>query len=228
MLNRILCAAIMLATLPAAHGQEITVKTLDDDPWKSLHQRNKATFVPKNFQRDIPYASLVTNLAPLASRVNDQTRKMVGRPVFGPRQPARPDMMGGEIQWVVDDSQETVVGKSILSVHVRTAPTLDAAVDRFIDFSVVQAIFKPCSVPGPRLGDLCICYEETGSLTAILVRNNLVVHISSSGTFRVPRYPGVRANPSERIRPDTGNVKRGWELVREIDNMILELSGNTR
>jgi len=193
-----------------------------------LHASLKSTYVPKDFKRDIPYGSLVGGLSQLASRVNARTQQVAKLAVFRPPKSPQPKNLYGQIQWVVDDSQENVVGKSMLTVIVRTGVTLDDALDRFIDFTMVPAGFKPCSIPGPRLGDLCVVHEESGGIVAIVLRNNVAFQVRSAGTFRVPRYPGARITTGIPLRKDPDAKPRGWDLIREIDNIILEISGNAR
>jgi len=222
-MNRANYLLVNLIFAAVAFGQ--TVIELDPrEIWPRKRDANRASYFPKDFKRDIPYAVAVEDLSGLAGRLNELTTKLAGSAIFRPLKTSPARNLLGQMEWTTDDSQEEAVSKSQLLITVRAKSTLAQAEDEFINWTLVPAVFKPCVVSGPKVGDLCLQYEEANRLTLLVLRNNVVFVVRSIGSFVVPREPGSKIPPGTSLRRD-GDVKpRGWELIRAIDDLILDLS----
>lgn len=219
-------ATLLLCTVACA-GQTF-IKADPKELWERRRIAHRATFIPKDFKRDIPYAVAVEDVSTLATRLNELTIKLAGSAIFAPLKTSPAKNLLGQMEWTTDDSQEEAVSKSRLLITVRTKPTLSEAEDEFINWTLVPAVFKPCVVPGPKVGDLCLQYEETNRLTVLALRNNAVLVVRSIGSWVVPREPGTKIPSGISLRRDTDVKRRGWELIRAMDDMILEMSTRGR
>jgi len=218
---------IILLTLTQCYAQEIP---RGDSPevWARLRAAYRGLYVPKDFKRDIPYASLLTDFAPLMPRINEATLKWTNLEIVSmpKNKPAR--RLVGVKQWVVDDSKEEAVSSNHFQIIADLKPTLDEATDYFASAGMTAKPYKPCVLSGPRLGDLCLMMEETARLSLIILRNNAVIVIGSTGSVLSPREPGAKIPPGLTFRRDPDVKRRVWELARTIDDLLLEASQQSR